>query len=174
MLAARAEGLRARAPFAPRVPFGRSQRERTLRHYLASFGVEVPPRVDGERERTSASLAQVLERIAGEKKRPSIVHVWAPAPAEDGAIARALRKLKARRIAVRWSLPPVEESIGRDPPPAPAQAESGEPAPPLPRSVREAADEAVRMRARAAHARSLALLRKLGVARAKRVEPPSA
>ncbi len=177
MLAARAEALRARAPFAPRVPFGRTQRERTLRHYLASFGIEVPPRVDGERDRAVATLAQVLEKIAAEKKRPSIVHVWAPAPAEDSVIVRALRKLKGRRIAVRWSLPPIEESIGEHPGPTGAlraddAGAAGQTA--APGSVREAADEAVRMRARAARARSIALLRKLGVARGKRVEPPPA
>ena len=67
MLAARAESLRARAPFAPRLPFAKSSREQTLRHYLASFGVEVPPRSEGEQELSHATLAQALEKISREK-----------------------------------------------------------------------------------------------------------
>ena len=41
-LAVRAEALRTRAPFAPRLPHATTPREQRLRHYLASFGIEVP------------------------------------------------------------------------------------------------------------------------------------
>jgi uncharacterized protein (DUF58 family) len=168
MLASRAEGLRSRAPFAPRVPYAKTPRERTLRHYLASFGIEVPPRVDGERDRAAVTLAEILDKIHGEKKRPSIVHVWAPPPSETSPVVRAVRKLRARRVAVRWSLPPVEESIGQNP------TKAGEDGVDLdaPASVREAVDDAVRMRARAARVRGEAVLRKLGVLRGHRVEAP--
>jgi hypothetical protein len=170
MLAARAELLRSRAPFAPRVPYARTPRERTLRHYLASFGIEVPPRVDGERERAAATLALLLEKICAEKKRPSIVHVWAPAPPEDSPIVRAVRKLRARHIAVRWSLPPVEESVGNEP--AASKQEDAAALEAAPETVRQAVDEAVRVRARAARIRGEVVLRKMGVMRGRRVQAP--
>src|SRR5262249_61123519 len=55
-LAARGESLRARAPFAPRLPYAKAAREQHLRHYLAAFGVEVPPRLDGEREKPDLAI----------------------------------------------------------------------------------------------------------------------
>lgn len=165
MLAGRAEELRTRAPFAPRVPYARTPRDRALRHYLASFGIEVPPRVDGERDRTAASLAQILDKICVEKKRPSIVHIWAPPPHEGSPIIRSVRKLRARRIVVRWSVPPVEESIGE----VPLLAHAGkEDLAAIPSSVREVVDEAVRIRARAARIRGEAVLRKMGIAGTRR------
>src|SRR6185437_9756199 len=94
MLAARAEQLRTRAPFAPRIPYARAAREQRLRHYLASFGIEVAPRTDGERERADVAVASILDKLSTEKRgRPSIVHVWAPSPAKEGHTARAVRKL---------------------------------------------------------------------------------
>jgi len=154
MLAARGEGLRGRAPFAPRLPFAKTQREQRLRHYLASFGVEVPPKLDGERERAETMFLQVLGSLVTEKKRPSIVHVWARVPERTDDFARALRKLKAKRIAVRWCVPALERSVG------------GEgPADPLTNVV----EDAVRVRARAVSARAERALRKLGV-RAKALE----
>jgi uncharacterized protein (DUF58 family) len=170
MLAARAEALRSRAPFAPRVPYARTPRERTLRHYLASFGVEVPPRVDGERDRTAIALAQVLDKICAEKKRPSLVHVWAPAPPDNSPIVRAVRKLRARHIQVRWSLPPVEQSVGALALPGDGRSDHADLEPP--HSVREAVDDAVRLRARAARIRGETVLRKMGVLRGRRIQVP--
>jgi uncharacterized protein (DUF58 family) len=152
MLAARAEMLRARAPFAPRLPYARTPRERTFRHYLASFGIEVPPRTDGERERTEVSLADALTKLCAEKQRPSIVHVWAPPPPLDSAVVGAVRKLRGRRVQVRWSVPPFEASIGEEPGSA----------------VRDVVEEAVRIRARASRVRGEDVLRKMGVVRVPR------
>ena len=109
MLAARAETLRSRAPFAPRIPFAGSPRERTLRHYLASFGVEGPPRLDGEREKTQIAIAQSFDRLLGEKSKPSVVYVFAPAPSTGSTLAGAVQKLRRRHVDVRWSQP--DESI---------------------------------------------------------------
>jgi uncharacterized protein (DUF58 family) len=148
-LAARAEQLRNRAPFAPRLPFAHTPREQALRHYLASFGIESPPRVDGERERAETTLAQVLEKIVGEKPRASIVHVWAPAPARAEGTAKAIAMIRRRRIELRWSLPAYDASIG-------SERERRSP-------VAEVVDEAVRVRARATRARGETILRRLGV-----------
>ncbi len=148
-LAARASQLRKRAPFAPRTPQAASPREQVLRHYLASFGIEVPPRVDGERPRAEATIAELVDRAAREKPRPSIVHFFGPAPTAGLPLARSVERLKAKRVEVRWSLPLFETSVG-------------EAVPPPAGSVAEAVDEAVRVRSRAARIRSERSVRKLG------------
>ena len=148
-LAARAEQLRSRAPFAPRLPFAHTPREQALRHYLASFGIESPPRVDGERERTETTLGQVLEKIVGEKPRASVVHVWAPAPLRTDAVTKPIAMLRRRRIELRWSLPVYDASIG-------SERERRSP-------VADVVDEAVRVRARATRLRGEMVLRRLGV-----------
>jgi len=148
-LAARAEQLRARAPFAPRLPQAHAPREQILRHYLAAFGIECPPRVDGERPRSEETLVQVLEKLATEKPRASVVHVFAPAPGKPEALARAVTALRRRRVEVRWSLPALDTGLGGDP---------GRRSP-----VAGAVDEAVRVRAYTTKARGERLLRRLGV-----------
>ena len=152
-LVQRADHLRTLAPFAPRVPFAPTQREQSLRQYLAAFGVESPPRVDGEREKAEVSLASVLEKLAAEKPRASVVHVWAPPPAKAESVAEGIGKavvaLRARRIELRWSLPPFEAGVGGD-----RERRS---------AVADVVDDAVRVRARATRARGERLLRKLGV-----------
>ncbi|MEO8875975.1 MAG: DUF58 domain-containing protein, partial [Polyangiaceae bacterium] len=151
MLAARAEALRARAPFAPRLPFAKSAREQTLRHYLASFGVEVPPRADGEHELSHATLAQGLDKIAREKTRPSLIVVFSPAPDANSEAAKSLRRIRGRRIEVRWIIPPLERAIERENAADPVT------------SVEDAVDEAVRVRMVVARTRAERNLRKLGV-----------
>ena len=152
-LALRADQLRPLAPFAPRVPFASTPRERSLRQYLAAFGVESPPRVDGEREKAEATLVAVLEKLAGHKPRASVIHVWAPPPSRPDEVAagigKAVAALRARRVAVRWTFPPFEAGVGAD-----RERRS---------AVAEVVDDAVRARARATRARGERLLRKLGV-----------
>jgi len=162
-LAARSEAMRVRAPFAPRLPHASSPREQRFRHYLASFGVEVAPRVDGERERADIQLASVLERIAREKKhRASVVHVWAPPPGPAPAVAgresapetpieSGLRKLKSRHVEVRWTMPSFEPSLTTR---GIASAAA---------TVEDVVNEAVRMRVRASQARAERGLRSLGI-----------
>jgi uncharacterized protein (DUF58 family) len=165
-LALRADQLRPLAPFAPRVPFAKAARERSLRQYLAAFGIESPPRVEGEREKAEASLVSVLEKLAADKPRASVIHVWAPPPARAESVAAGIGKvvatLRARRVVVRWSLPPFEAGVGAD-----RERRSG---------VAEVVDDAVRARARATRARGERLLRKLGihVMPANEVAPPRA
>ena len=148
-LAVRAEAMRGRAPFAPRLPQGASPREQRLRHYLAAFGVEVPPRVEGEREKAELQLADVLARIGDEKKvKASIVHVWAPPPGPESAgLERAARKLRARRIELRWEMPAFE----------PALVHTDDPA-----SVEDVVKAAVRLRVRASQVRAERALRGIG------------
>ncbi|HEY8040312.1 MAG TPA: DUF58 domain-containing protein [Polyangiaceae bacterium] len=148
-LARRADQLRTRAPFAPRVPFAHAPREQSLRHYLAAFGIESPPRVDGERDKAEGTLAQVLDKLSTEKPRASVVHVWAPAPAKAETMAKAIAALRRRRIELRWSLPPFEAGVG-------SARDRRSP-------VAEVVDDAVRVRAHATRTRGERMLRRLGV-----------
>jgi uncharacterized protein (DUF58 family) len=148
-LVRRADTLRTRAPFAPRVPYAPTAREQSLRQYLAAFGIESPPRTDGEQDKARATLAASLGRLAREKPRPSIVHVWAPSLPETRAAAKAIAALRFRRIELRWTLPPLDAGVGAGPDPRGRLA--------------DVVDEAVRTRARAAQARAVAQLRRLGV-----------
>jgi uncharacterized protein (DUF58 family) len=148
-LATQADRLRSLAPFAPRVPFAATPRERTLRHYMAAFGIESPPRIDGERQTAEATLLSVLERLLGEKPRPSAVHVWAPAPANTEAMAKAIATLRSRHVALRWSLPPFDAGVGDG-----SERRS---------AMADIVDEAVRARAQATRVRGERLLRRLGV-----------
>ena len=144
LLAARAEMLRTRAPFAPRLPFGATARERALRHYLASFGIESAPRTEGERDKTAATMAQAFDKLLGEKLRPSIVYAWAPAPEEGSPLAQSVRRLRGRHVDVRWVQPAVDL--------APVDLDA----------VRAADYEAVRARAELAEQRGARILKKLG------------
>ncbi|HXN30913.1 MAG TPA: DUF58 domain-containing protein [Polyangiaceae bacterium] len=148
-LARRADQLCSRAPFAPRPAFARAPREQALRHYLAAFGIESPPRVEGERDGTEAMLAQVLRKIGTEKPRASVVHVWAVPPARPQATAKAVATLRARRIELRWTVPPLDTAVG---------AQRGRRSP-----IADVVDDAVRARAGAMAIRGERLLRRLGV-----------
>jgi uncharacterized protein (DUF58 family) len=157
-LSIRAEAMRSRAPFAPRMPLSATPREQRFRHYLASFGVEVPPRVDGEREKADVQLASLLDKLAREKnrkKKPSIVHLWGPPPGPESPVDASVRRLKARHVEVRWTLPSFEPSLA---------SHVGASA-----SVEDVVVDAVRTRVRASQARAEHAMRRLGV-RARPVE----
>jgi uncharacterized protein (DUF58 family) len=157
-LAVRAEAMRSRAPFAPRLPHGAGAREQRLRHYLASFGIEVPPRVDGEREKADIQLRGIFDKLSKErnqKKRPSIVHVWAPPPGPESNIDVAVRKLRARHVEMRWTMPSFEPALLSRP--------EG------PATVEDVVLEAVRLRVRASQSRAERAMRSLGV-RARHIE----
>lgn len=146
-LAARAESMRARAPFSPRVPQAKSTREQRLRHYLAAFGIEVPPRLDGEGARSEVTLLAAMSSLLLEKKRPSIIHVFAPMPRNHGDLARAIRKLRAKHVEVRWTLPDFLSGL--------SQGEQD--------TVGRAVADAVRLRAQVGADRAKRALGRLGV-----------
>ena len=157
-LSIRAEAMRSRAPFAPRQPLATTPREQRFRHYLASFGIEVPPRVDGERDKADLQLRGIFDKLAREKnpkKRPSIVHVWAPPPGPESHMDVAVRKLKSRHVELRWTMPSFEPGLlGR------GQGAA---------TVEDVVLEAVRIRVRASQSRAERAMRGLGV-RARAVE----
>jgi uncharacterized protein (DUF58 family) len=151
-LAERAEAMRAQAPLSPPLPEATTPREQRFRHYLAAFGIEVPPRVAGERDKACVTLRAIVEQLANERAsvRPSVVHVWAPPPPESVEMRAALAKLRARRIEVRWSLPAFEGSLAPERPTHEASVES-------------VIFEAVRRRQLASRAHAERSLQRLGI-----------
>ncbi|MDI3283988.1 DUF58 domain-containing protein [Polyangium sp. 15x6] len=171
-LASRADAVRPRAPFAPPPPDGRSPRERTLRRYLAAYGIESPARAEAERHESGFMLAEVLSQIVKSKPKPSVVHVVAPAPSEiaqEKPVMDALRRLARHSASVTWSMPQFDP--GLLPPWDPPTRADGSPSEEVaegPRRIawEEAAGvaaEAVLVRTRVAVSRSEAVLRRLGV-----------
>jgi uncharacterized protein (DUF58 family) len=172
-LAARADAMRARAPFAASVPLGRSLRERTLRRYLASFGIDSPPRIEADRSGDQEALVDALGYISLEKPRASLVHVISRPPDErqQKPLGEVVRRITRGGAALTWSTPSIEPSLSPpwDDPSRPAKGDDdeGEPLlPPRPSAFAELAPiaaDAVRTRARAADARREGALKKIGV-----------
>lgn len=178
-LAARADAIRPRAPFAPAAPEGRSARERSLRRYLAAYGIESPARAEPERHESGFVLAEVLGQIARHKPRPSAIHVVGPAPAEvahDKPLMESLRRLSRAGASLMWSMPHFDPGL-LPPFDLPTRAD-GSPSDEAVDGARrllweetaEVAAQAVLVRTRVALSRSEYLLRKLGV-RIARIRP---
>jgi uncharacterized protein (DUF58 family) len=153
-LARRVDELRGEAPFSPPLPYATTPHGAVLRRYLAAFGIETPPRIEGERERTDVTIAATLEKIAGGRERPSMVYVWAPAPVRKELLARVIPRLRVRKITLAWTLPAIEDSVGS------RESSGGRKSRAL--QVREVIDEAVRMRAHVEQVRGTELLRRMG------------
>lgn len=168
-LVKRADGMLGHAPFTRPLPNGKNPSDARLRRYAASFGLHVPPRLEPDGERTAAQLIETLHDLSRhhkKKHRVSIVHVLAPPPPEGIAeeqLKKAVRKLKARGIQVRWTTPPVATPLDFVEPPPEGVAEP----PPSPADELTArlpiVERVVVMRAALANRRGEQRLRKLGV-----------
>ncbi len=111
-VARRAEKLRPRAPFADVLTQAPTPRERSLRRYLAAFGISSPARVDPERVRVDAELIRLMERLRQQRVRPSLIYMWSDAPDEAlrPALSRALAERKRRGLTWKWVL--LRPSLG--------------------------------------------------------------
>jgi uncharacterized protein (DUF58 family) len=111
-VARRAEKLQKRAPFADVITQAPTPRERSLRRYLAAFGISSPARVDPERVRVDVELVRLLERLRQQRVRPSLIYMWSDAPDEATrpALARALAERKRRGLNWKWVL--LKPSLG--------------------------------------------------------------
>jgi len=175
-LAARADQMRARAPFAAAAPAGRTPRERALRRYLAAYGIESPARSEQLRQ-ASPALFDVLGHIDRTKPHATLVHIIGQPPDETHhqRLGNAVRRLGRRGASITWSFPEVVESVRGpwDDPQKPTHMANmpdlGEDdAPALPKAsdfqiVAPIAAEAIAARVRVAHARRETALRKLGI-----------
>lgn len=111
-LALRAESVLNRAPFQPISPQAPSPRERALRRYLAAFGIESPASSEPEHQRTEEAITRFLDRLSQKKPRPSIVHIWSPAPDKHPPdLARVLAKLRKVGAQILWASPHHEQAV---------------------------------------------------------------
>lgn len=110
-LVLRAASAMSRAPFRVEAPLAPTSQERRLRQYLASFGVEVPPRLEPERARTAEQLAARLAAFAREKVKPSTVYILGfPPDRGDTALIDAIKRLR-RTTELRWVLPEFTSAL---------------------------------------------------------------
>ncbi|MEZ4224217.1 MAG: DUF58 domain-containing protein [Polyangiaceae bacterium] len=147
-IARRADRLRGRAPFPDASVFAEERRGRSLRRYLACFGLPSPARLEPERSRTDRQLASGLARCLRERPSPSLVYVWSPPPDLKARpeIEKALERLPRRKVELRW----IAIRLAQD----------------LPRTGSTMAPvvaDALSIRARVAEERGNAALRALGV-----------
>ncbi|HYP91451.1 MAG TPA: hypothetical protein VEQ59_24960, partial [Polyangiaceae bacterium] len=108
----RAEKLRSRAPFPDVVAQAPTPRERSLRRYLAAFGISSPARVDPERVRVDVEMVRLIERLKHQRPKPSLIYMWSDAPDETGrpALTRSLAERKRRGLTWKWVL--LRPSLG--------------------------------------------------------------
>ncbi|MEN9577407.1 MAG: hypothetical protein RJA70_416 [Pseudomonadota bacterium] len=146
-LARRAAAALRRSPGRADVPFATSPREQTLRHYLKSFGIDSPPRLEPDRDKTDWRLVEALKEVLGAKPKPSLVYTWSKAPDPSQLVLlEGLKTLPRRHSELRWM--PIR----------------------IDRGLAEAQDErsdivhyAVTTRAKAAHLAGIQSLRRLGI-----------
>jgi uncharacterized protein (DUF58 family) len=169
-LAQRADGTRARAPFRVKAPEGRTERDAVLRRYLASFGIDVPPRSSPDRDAVAHCLLRFLTSLGRQRPRPSLVHVFA-APLEashEEELITALGKLRRAGATIEWSIPSVLESLEPTPHAEEHDPEDEERAPPIaetstPTEQTAPAARAVAVRSELARRRMEQTLARVGV-----------
>ncbi len=115
-LVRRVERVRRRAPFARTQSHAVSARERSLREYIAQFGLYAPPRTEPERPKTDTMLREILKRLPRERPAASVVYLWSlpPAPGTRPELERALMKFPRRRIDLRFVSMRQEPSLPRE------------------------------------------------------------
>lgn len=168
-LAEKAAGMRRDAPFARRAPAGTTPTDAELRHYAACFGIEGPPRLEPERDAAAGRVVEVLAGLAlTSRPRPSVAHVVAPPPPSSAVepLRVAVRALRRKAIAVRWSVPPLATGLTDDNPrrpdsPLDAPPEAAEPI--IDPHLHAALVGSVEARARIASRKGELVLRSLGV-----------
>lgn len=108
----RLESLRMRAPFQLPPPLASSvneARDRIVRHYAASFGLDVPGRAIGSM--STSGVADALRRIHRARPRATDVVVVAAAPASvPDDLREAATAVRKKGIRVRWAV--VDPRLG--------------------------------------------------------------
>lgn len=107
-IAARADSLKHRAPFAALegLPQAPTMREARLRHYLAAFGIESPPKNESTSAQAEFQLAVGLRSLLDKKEKPpTSVYILAPIPRDTELLAPVLRALRKARVRVEWRAP---------------------------------------------------------------------
>ena len=97
-----------RAPFAVLSPKGHHRADSTLRRYLASFGIESPPRIEPERPDTDKRLLEVLDKLLRKRPRPTRIVVASPLPVprDRPDLVQGLGRLPKRHSRLEWLVVP--------------------------------------------------------------------
>jgi uncharacterized protein (DUF58 family) len=167
-LAQRADSMRHRAPFRVKAPEGRSERDATLRRYLACFGIDSPPKSASDRAAVSDTLIRTLAGISKGRPRPSLVHILAGPPEQAflPGLAQAIGKIRRIGTVVSWAMPLFDPGLTppwvAKKPPDDEDNPLGNDATELDPLAPQAAD-AVRFRATVAQRRSEQALMKMGI-----------
>lgn len=103
-IARRADRVAKKAPLNPPRPRGGTSRERVLRHYLASFGIGAPPRLEPERSQSELRIAGALKKLGRERRRASVVYVWSRPPDTllSNPLLDAFERFPKRRTELRF------------------------------------------------------------------------
>lgn len=175
-LAQRADAMRQKAPFRAKAPEGRTVRDAMLRRYLASFGIDSPPRPTSDRRQTSETLVATLSAVGSNRPRPSLVHVLASAPEPQSlaALGQAVGRIRRGGTLISWALPSFEPGLSAPWTREKKPEDDDENGPPAGETaldpIAPIAASAVRARALVAQRRSERELVKLGV-RVEHVRP---
>lgn len=113
-LVARVDGVKQRAPFDLPLPDGRTTTEARLRKHLADFGIEFPPRAEGERSSSEPRLHEALERI--ERLPRGEVHLFMPPTSGLKKVLGGLRRGRTRVVVHLY------DSAGEGAAPSPFEA----------------------------------------------------
>lgn len=106
------QSARRRAPVEADAPWAPTPRERLLRQYLLSFGIQAPPRGVPERHRAEREIARILREVTAQRPRPTSVHLFLRSPGFDTAreLVEALGLIPKRRVQIHFhtldELPP--------------------------------------------------------------------
>ncbi len=102
-VARRASVALRKSPFSAPAPFASTPREQSLRHYLVSFGIDSPARLEPDRNKTDLVLVEALKEILLSKPRPTLVCCWSPTPdVAHSQVLEELRRLPRRHSQLRW------------------------------------------------------------------------
>jgi hypothetical protein len=112
----RLENLRARAPFQLAPPLASTtneSRDRMVRHYAASFALDVPTRATGAM--ATSGIADALRRIHRARPRPTDLVIVAAAPTQvPNELKEAIAMMRKKGVRVRWAA--VDPRLGLDAP----------------------------------------------------------
>jgi uncharacterized protein (DUF58 family) len=105
-IAALARESLEQAPFPEAAVLAPTPRESLLRSYLAAFGIPAPPRLEPDRPRTDAALAEALAAHYASRVH-RLIYVISPFPDARRleALSPALRKARRSRTRVSWLHP---------------------------------------------------------------------
>jgi uncharacterized protein (DUF58 family) len=155
-LAENAKSMLPQAPFAQATLRAGTERERSLRQYLASYGISTPARLQQDRAKTDETLADTLLKIGQSRPRATRVYLCSPSPDTSTltTLHDALARLPRHHIQLTWlpsAYEPALDLLGQP------DSREGD------RESLRAVSQAVRMRMRVLGKQGDTALQRLGI-----------